>query len=108
VLSSIDVCRNDTLILCSDGLSGLVKAEEIRQVVDSYGDEVEACRRLIDMANERGGYDNITVIVARFTGDSLPAASEEDLIQYTLFDDSEETTKMQGLPAPLPAEKKTP
>jgi hypothetical protein len=107
VLSSIDVCQNDALVLCSDGLSGLVKAEEIRQVVDNYCDEVEACRRLIDMANERGGYDNITVIVARFIGESLPMASEEDLVQYKLFDDSEEeTTKLQGLPVTLPAEKK--
>jgi serine/threonine protein phosphatase PrpC len=33
----------------------------------------ETCRKLIDEANQRGGEDNITVIVARFDGDALPA-----------------------------------
>lgn len=106
VVSSIDLRRDDALVLCSDGLSGLVKAEEIRQVVDSCHDQVAACRALIDMANQRGGYDNITVIIARFAGDKLLPAAPEDVIEYTLFDDTAPTTaKIQGSPT-APVEKK--
>jgi protein phosphatase len=51
-----------TLLLCTDGLTGHVTDEEIQSIV--LGDEpAEAARKLIDLANERGGTDNITVVV---------------------------------------------
>ena len=65
------VRRGDTLVLCSDGLSGQVTKEEIARVVTEEKDLVQVCRRLIDMANNAGGPDNITVIVARFDGVGL-------------------------------------
>jgi serine/threonine protein phosphatase PrpC len=108
VLSCINARQDDILVLCSDGLSGLVKAEEIRQVVETTEDQANDCRRLIDMANERGGYDNITVIIARFSGNSLPPATDQDIIEYTLFEDQKtSTTKIQGSPT-TPVEKKKP
>jgi protein phosphatase len=54
----------DIVVLCSDGLSGKIAREEIRDMV--YENDTEAaCRKLADLANQRGGEDNITVIVVR-------------------------------------------
>lgn len=55
---------NDFFILCSDGLANLVDDKEIREVVQS-GTLEEAPKKLIALANERGGDDNITVIVVK-------------------------------------------
>ena len=69
------VRRGDTLVLCTDGLSGLVRKDEIAEILqESNGDLLTACRELIDRANENGGPDNITVIVARFEGEGLTGA----------------------------------
>jgi serine/threonine protein phosphatase PrpC len=54
----------DTLVIGSDGLSNLVNAEEIRYTVQRYSPH-EACQRLVSLANERGGNDNITVLVVK-------------------------------------------
>src|SRR6266704_3163030 len=63
--------RRNILVLCSDGLSGQVKKEEIAKIVTEAPDLSTACDRLIALANERGGPDNITVVIARFDGDGL-------------------------------------
>ncbi len=65
-LTFVDLCRGDTLLLCSDGLSGMIRADEIREVVSAVEDPREACRELTDRANAAGGHDNITVLVADF------------------------------------------
>jgi protein phosphatase len=66
------------LLLCSDGLSGKLRNEEIRQIVaDSITDLEAAVTALVAGANERGGEDNITVVLARFTGDDLQAPMED-------------------------------
>lgn len=57
---------DDIVVLCSDGLSGKVSREEIRDLV-YQNDSNSACRKLTDLANQRGGEDNITVIVVRIT-----------------------------------------
>ena len=56
----------DTFLLCSDGLSGPVADDEIGKIVGSMSAD-EAVRALVDLANLRGGPDNITVIVVRVT-----------------------------------------
>lgn len=53
----------DSLVLCSDGLTTLVSDEEIGQTVRGASPE-RAVHKLIDLANQRGGYDNISVVVA--------------------------------------------
>lgn len=63
--------QHDVLVLCSDGLSGKVRAAEIAAVVKQATDLKSACRRLIGLANERGGEDNITVVIAQFSGSGL-------------------------------------
>jgi len=55
---------NDVYVLCSDGLTGLVSDEEIGIACRELSPS-EACRLLVDLANLRGGPDNITVLVAR-------------------------------------------
>jgi protein phosphatase len=77
--------RGDTLVLCSDGLSGQVPREEIARVITEEQDLVVACRRLIDMANNAGGPDNITVIVARFLGEGLNEMGEGDDVGHRVF-----------------------
>ncbi len=89
-LTYVDLCKGDTLLLCSDGLSGMIRADEIREVLLSVSDPLEACRVLTDRANNAGGHDNITVIVARVDGPGLPeadaAASPPGYHKYALPD----------------------
>jgi len=64
-----DICeipcfKNDVIVICSDGFSGNVTPNEILDAVANKSSET-ACRYLIDIANERGGNDNISVIIIR-------------------------------------------
>jgi PPM family protein phosphatase len=79
------VRRGDVLVLCSDGLSGQVSKDEIAQIVGSEKDLPDACKQLIDRANDTGGPDNITVVLARFEGEGLPAAHEDDKVGHQTF-----------------------
>ncbi|HEU4525787.1 MAG TPA: protein phosphatase 2C domain-containing protein, partial [Gemmatimonadales bacterium] len=74
--------RGDTLILCSDGLSGVVRREEFAQMAARSPDLPTLCSALIDLANERGGPDNVTVVAARFDGDGLPPPDDGDGAGY--------------------------
>ena len=65
VFSHRTALRGDVVVLCSDGLSGVVTEEEIQETVNRCQDPAVACEDLVDLANSRGGPDNITVIVAR-------------------------------------------
>jgi PPM family protein phosphatase len=56
--------KDDIIVLCSDGLSGKISREEIRDLVYQNNSEA-ACKKMTDSANQRGGEDNITVIVVR-------------------------------------------
>jgi len=94
-LTHQELRRGDVLVLCSDGLSGQVKKEEIAEIAGNAPDLQAACERLIALANERGGPDNITVIVARFDGDGLapPDAREEVGHQSYPLIDTETSTE---------------
>lgn len=70
-VNTLPVCHLDTLVLCSDGLSGKMHAEEILQIVHESADFKTACQNLITLANQRGGEDNITVVIAQFSGSAL-------------------------------------
>ncbi|MDP8923502.1 MAG: protein phosphatase 2C domain-containing protein [Chloroflexota bacterium] len=67
VYEPLDLLPGDQVVLCSDGLTAHVAVEEVGPVV-ADADPEAAARRLIDLANERGGQDNITVVVARVAG----------------------------------------
>lgn len=59
----LEVHMGDKILLCSDGLTNMVPDEEISKIVVGHSPK-EACRKLVDMANEKGGEDNITVVLA--------------------------------------------
>jgi PPM family protein phosphatase len=56
----------DRLMLCSDGLTGMLSHETIRAILDGGLEPETACQRLIDKANAAGGRDNITTVVIDF------------------------------------------
>lgn len=69
--------RLDTLLVCSDGVSNAITADELLRIL-SWHEPRGASARLIELANQRGGEDNLTVIVAQFDGVGLdPASSSE-------------------------------
>jgi PPM family protein phosphatase len=70
-LTYVELRRGDILMLCSDGLSGMVRTDELREILANAGDPLEACKQLTEKANQAGGHDNITCIVARFEGPGL-------------------------------------
>jgi protein phosphatase len=98
VTGRIKLRRGDTLLLCSDGLSGKLRSQDIQNIVASNEDLAKACDELIAEANNRGGEDNITVILARFSGDELeepatdritielPPLEEEDMTLDDTYD----------------------
>jgi len=57
----------DTLLLCTDGLTGMVPDDRIAAVLKACRSPRDACEQLARLANERGGEDNVTVIVARYS-----------------------------------------
>ena len=71
--------NGDRIVVCSDGLTNEVTEQEIHTYVYGSGNLADACDRLVALANERGGRDNITVVSAVVSGESLPrfADSEE-------------------------------
>ena len=73
-LMGVELQADDVLLICCDGLSNLVDDAEILHVVEETPLE-ETPRRLIELANERGGDDNITVVVIRVQRPTSPAAS---------------------------------
>lgn len=80
--SSAELKRGDQVVLCSDGLSGKVAAEEVQQLLEQSPDARDGCERLIALARDRGGEDNITAIVIRFDGDGLPLPKEGESPEY--------------------------
>lgn len=65
-LRGIDVSSGDIFLLCSDGLSDMLEEKEIQQVLSETGSDLSAsAQRLVKMANNNGGFDNISVVLVR-------------------------------------------
>jgi protein phosphatase len=100
--------RGDTLVICSDGLSGQVKKDEIADLARSSTDLVQLCASLIELANQRGGPDNITAVAARFDGEGLAEADGNGDVGHQVYplNEGEATTEpvpvYTGSPAPVP------
>ena len=103
------VRRDDILVLCSDGLSGLVKAEQIARAVTEEANPELAAERLVDLANSSGGPDNITVVIARFGGTGLESAAPVDEVGHRVFDSPDLVTptstspivRVESIPEPI-------
>lgn len=81
-LGTLALRRRDLLILCSDGLTAHLSDSDIREVILASSALEIACQRLVGLANDRGGSDNITVVLAGFSGD-LPAPPPGERITDT-------------------------
>lgn len=75
-LTFVELRRGDRLLLCSDGLSGLVHSDVIEEEMACIASLPRLAERLIELANVAGGHDNITCIVADFDGEELPEPDE--------------------------------
>ena len=64
-IKEIEINCGDLLLLCSDGLTGMVPENEISDVLASENELDAAAKKLTEMANDAGGYDNITVLLVR-------------------------------------------
>ena len=80
-LGRVDLRQRDCLVLCSDGLSNELSADEMRQTILTSAGLDAACANLINEAKRRGGDDNITAIVAGVDGDLPPATFGESIAE---------------------------
>jgi serine/threonine protein phosphatase PrpC len=69
----------DVIMLCTDGLTGMMSDVQIASVLRSHPDPRAACERLVRGANEAGGHDNVTVITARCEEAPAPPPAAEAL-----------------------------
>ena len=69
-VDEIEVMPRDLLLFCSDGLTRMVTEPEIAGTLQAETDTATAAQKLVDLANERGGLDNVTVIVVRIQDES--------------------------------------
>lgn len=84
-LTFVELRRGDRVLLCSDGLSGLVHDDAIREEMACVGPLPQLADRLIDLANAAGGHDNITCIVADFDGNALDPPEEGAIPFYQQY-----------------------
>jgi PPM family protein phosphatase len=111
-LTYAELHRGDMLLLCSDGLSGMVRFDEIRDIMRSSTVPLEICKALTERANQAGGHDNITVIIVEFDGEGLPplAADTEPLTyrKYVLPEEQLANTESFRRQGPLAGDSSTP
>ena len=86
----------DLYLLCSDGLTSMVREERMREIVEDSGSLQAAAERLVAEANEMGGRDNITVVMFRLAGDDEQVGGQDGEAV------SDET--IVGVPAPVEAD----
>jgi PPM family protein phosphatase len=92
-VNEIKAEKGDRLVICSDGLSDLVEPEEIMAAIDGLTPD-QASGLLVDMANDRGGKDNITVIVLQLGPPSAKSGT-------TAGEPAEKRTRTAGEPVPV-------
>ena len=84
-LTFVELRKGDRLMMCSDGLSGLVHLDALRATLDGIKDPADSAAKLIELAESAGGHDNITVVVADFDGEALSDAGESDTFGYVQY-----------------------
>jgi serine/threonine protein phosphatase PrpC len=83
----VDLAPGDRLLLCSDGLTKMVAEQEIGALLEARPEPSEACRALVDAANDAGGYDNISAVVVDVLGTGQPAptgTAPEEVVEPAL------------------------
>jgi protein phosphatase len=104
-LTYTELRKGDVLLLCSDGLSGMVRFDEIREIMRTHKEPLDACKALTERANQAGGHDNITVIIVQFDGEGLRATSaDSEPLRYRKYplpeeNDATQPTRRHSAPA---------
>ena len=111
-IGRLSLRRGDRLLVCSDGLSNLVNDDELADFLNRP-DVSAAANGMIEMANERGGDDNVTAIVAELDGEGLKLPSSAERVTQTLevlqeYGKIERSPKPPSEPAPAPPSKAPP
>lgn len=75
----------DLLLLCSDGLSGVLEVEELERIAAAAVELDTLCQQLVDAANDRGGPDNITVLAVRVLEGSTDEGDLEHAVSYRTY-----------------------
>jgi serine/threonine protein phosphatase PrpC len=81
-IAKLALRRGDRFLICSDGVTNAVSDPELQQIMTGT-DPRAACETMIALANDRGGDDNETAIVADVTGEDLPATEEFETVTET-------------------------
>src|SRR6476646_8438294 len=95
----VELVPGDRLLLCSDGLTGMVQAEVIAATLRREEDPARAATQLVDAANSAGGEDNITVVVVAVTDEAPLRVVPEPV-------DALVATEVDDTPAPEPGERR--
>ena len=77
-VQDLDVMAGDLILLCSDGLTEMVGSYEIAGLLAAQADMHETARRLVDLANEAGGRDNISVMIIKVTQKDAAVPTSQD------------------------------
>ncbi len=77
-ITKTELAAGDALLLCSDGLTGYVSDDELLKMISADCQSKEICNQLVDLANERGGRDNITAVLAKFNESQLDTEECEE------------------------------
>jgi hypothetical protein len=105
-LIELPVGEGDRYLLCSDGLTGMVSDEEILEALSSTRTPEQIVRGLVDLANERGGVDNITAIMVVVKPSTGKKAEDESSEKTTVSlraprNDEDDLTPTEGMPIPV-------
>jgi protein phosphatase len=80
-LYPVELHTGDRVLLCSDGLTSMIRPDEIASILRRERDPQAAANKLVDAANAAGGEDNITVVILDAAeGDAVPAVAEREVI----------------------------
>lgn len=80
--------EGDIYVLCSDGLSGMVTDEALLEILDDGESSEEQCRRLVEVANQNGGEDNVTAVVLHLVHDDRPVEEQDDESPVDAFENT--------------------
>lgn len=111
-LTYVELRKGDVLLLCSDGLSGMVRFDEIRETLMQFSEPLDACKALTERANQAGGHDNITVVIVKFDGEGLrELETEREPLKYRKYplpeEMSEQTSPTRRIPSLAPTASKS-
>lgn len=81
-IGRLSLRRRDRFLVCSDGISNSLSDAELRLLLADH-DPQTACTKMIDLANERGGKDNLTAIVAHVSGEGLDLPQQSESVTST-------------------------